>query len=108
LKQASHRVVSDVYFGWESNAMNPTLVAVTYGLAVTIALLLLHFFHMRHWYWHALSIVAAIGIGTGKIPEEWVNPATDLSAGFLFVVLAVWGLAAPFFREPHGHSHRYA
>lgn len=88
--------------------MSPLLVAFTYGLAVTIALLLLHFFHMRHWYWHALSIAAAIGLGTVHMPEQWAGPALDLTTGFFFVFLAVWGLAAPFFREPHGHVHRHA
>jgi hypothetical protein len=88
--------------------MSSTLVAVSYGLAVVFALLLLHFFHMRHWYWHALSIAAAIGLGIVRIPEKWSGPAFDLAMGFLFVFLAIWGLAAPFFRKPHGQLHKHA
>ena len=88
--------------------MNPIWVVVTYGLAVTLAFLLLHFFHMRHWYWHTLSIAAAIGIGFAKWPEEWAGPTLDLTIGFFFVFLMVWGFAAPFFRKPHGHVHRHA
>jgi hypothetical protein len=84
--------------------MNSIWVVVTYGLAVTSAFLLLHFFHMRHWYWHALSIATAIGLGVIKMPEQWTGPTLDLTVGFFFVFLAVWGFAAPFFRHPHRHD----
>lgn len=87
--------------------MHPVWVVVVYGFAVTLALLLLHFLHMRAWYWHALSIAAAAGIGTVQVPDRWIGPTFDLAIGFFFVFLAVWGLAAPFFRHPHHDHHRH-
>jgi hypothetical protein len=88
--------------------MNPIWVAVTYGLSVTIALLALHFFHARHWYWHALSMGVAVALGVVKFPEQWAGPALDLTVGFFFVLFAVWGLGAPFFRQPHHPVHKHA
>lgn len=78
------------------------LVALVYGSALVLAFVLLYFFHTR-WYWHALSVVAALALGF--VPPDIVPiPAgvtRDLAVGFLFLLLIVWGLGAPLFYKHH-------
>ena len=78
--------------------MSPVWVVLVYGSSVLLAVLLLHFFHSRSWYWHIVSAALAISLGLVPMPAEWVGPRTDLLVGFLFLLLLVWGLAAPLFR----------
>jgi hypothetical protein len=78
--------------------MSSMWVFGAYALAVSVPLVLLHFFRAGAWYWHALSIGAGLALGLTPMPVEWSSPQTDLMIGFAFVVLIVWGLAAPFFR----------
>ncbi len=82
--------------------MQAGLVALVYGCAVLGAAALLYFFHTA-WYWHALSVGAALAIGFTPFPPEWGLP--DLAVGFVFVFLFVWGFAAPFFHTHHYHGH---
>jgi hypothetical protein len=80
--------------------MQPAVVMLVYGAALMIALALLYFFHAR-WYWHVLSLAAALAIGLTPLPPEWNIP--DLVVGFVFLLLFGWGFAAPFFRTHHAH-----
>jgi hypothetical protein len=78
--------------------MSPLWVVLVYGSSVLLAVLLLYFFHSRSWYWHIVSAALAIALGLIPLPAEWAGPKTDLLVGFLFLLLLVWGLAAPLFR----------
>ena len=78
--------------------MSPLWVVLVYGSSVLLAVLLLYFFHSRSWYWHIGSAALAIALGLIPLPAEWGGPKTDLLVGFLFLLLLVWGLAAPLFR----------
>jgi hypothetical protein len=78
--------------------MSPVWVVLAYGSSVLLAMLLLYVFHSRAWYWHLMSAGLAIALGLVPLPAEWAGPQTDLLVGFLFLLLLVWGLAAPLFR----------
>lgn len=75
--------------------MNPLAVFSVYGAALALAVVLLFFFHAR-WFWHVLSVAAALGIGLTPLPPEWKVP--DLVVGFVFFFLLAWGVGAPAFR----------
>ena len=81
--------------------MQAVWVALTYVSAVVVALALLYAFHAR-WYWHALSVLAALALGLTPPPEGWQPP--DLLVGSVFVFLLVWGIGAPLFRAHHRDS----
>ncbi len=85
--------------------MSPVWVVLTYGSSVVLALLALHFFHVRAWYWHFLSVGLAVLLGVTPLPADWQRPATDLAVGFVFLLLLVWGLAAPVFRYLEAGKH---
>lgn len=84
--------------------MHPAWVVLAYSCAVFLALELLYKFHARAWYWHVLSVAAALALGMARLPEQWSGPSVDLLIGSIFVFLMVWGLAAPLFRK-HRHFH---
>lgn len=73
-------------------------VALAFGSAILLALILLYCFRAR-WYWHVLSVLAALAIGLTRPPEGWHPP--DLLVGSVFLFLFVWGIGAPFFRAHH-------
>jgi hypothetical protein len=78
--------------------MSAAWVVLTYGASVILALLLLYFFHARSWYWHVLSAGVAVTLGLIPMPARYAGPSSDLFIGFLFLLLLVWGVAAPLFR----------
>jgi hypothetical protein len=78
--------------------MQVVWVGLAFGSAILLALALLYAFHAR-WYWHVLSILAALAIGLTPPPERWRPP--DLLVGSVFLFLFVWGLGAPLFRAHH-------
>ena len=83
--------------------MQPLLVAVVYGSAVALALGLLWRYE-AHWYWHTLSLGAAIAVGFARFPGEWNIP--DLAVGWVFAFCFVWGFGYPFFYAHNRHHHR--
>ncbi|HVX67499.1 MAG TPA: hypothetical protein VHA11_12890 [Bryobacteraceae bacterium] len=82
--------------------MNPLLVGIVYGLSLILALALLYFYPAR-WYWHALSLLAALALGLTPLPQNSGIP--DLLIGAVFLLLFVWGAAFPLFRKHHGPIH---
>jgi hypothetical protein len=74
------------------------LVVLNYGVAFSLALVLLYFFHAA-WYWHVLSVISALVLGLTPMPVQWQGPALDLGVGFVFTFLFIWGAAAPLFRH---------
>lgn len=87
--------------------MSLAVVASVYILAVLTALLLLYFFHAQAWYLHALSVLAALGIGLVQMPPEWAGPVLDMTVGFFFILFMLWGLGAPFFKGSSHHVHHH-
>ncbi len=85
--------------------MSPIIVASCYGSAAVLSLFLLWQFGVKRWYWHALSIAAAFGIGLTPLSEPWNRPDMTLVIGWFFVALLVWGLAAPIFLVLQGPFH---
>jgi len=79
------------------------LVYVVYGFSVALALLFVYLFHAR-WYWHVLSVVAALAVGFSPPVAGWEGPSRDLVYGFVVLFLLVWGLAEPFVHRFHRHG----
>lgn len=80
--------------------MLPILV---YGFALLVAVALLYYVQVG-WYWHALSLGAAVAVGMSPLPVEWNVP--DLAVGAVFLVLFVWGLGVLPFGTHHPRHHR--
>lgn len=77
--------------------MRFALVAGIYGFSLLVALALLYFFRPKAWYWHLLSVAAALAIGLTPFPEGWHSPTADLVVGAVFIFLFFWGAGAIFF-----------
>ena len=82
-------------------------VLVAYGASVALALLLVYLFHSR-WYWHVLSILAALAVGLTPPLPGLNGPNRDLFYGSVFVFLMVWGCAEPFIHPFHRHPVKHA
>jgi hypothetical protein len=90
-------------------AMPIQTVFAVYGGSALIALVLLHFFRARHWYWHVLSAMVAMVAGLVPMPPAWHVPNIDLAVGAVFTFLFLWGICAPLFPNDQGHhGHRHA
>lgn len=77
--------------------MRFALVAGVFGLSILAALLLLYFFRPKAWYWHLLSVAAALAIGLTPFPEGWHSSTADLVVGAVFLFLFFWGAGAILF-----------
>ena len=84
--------------------MSPLLIVCLHGAALALAYLLLILAHEKAWYWHALSIAAAIGIGLTMM-RGWPTFAADLTASLLFAFLLFWGFLGPVLGELHHQDH---
>ena len=82
-----------------------SMAVLVYFLAIGISVYLLHHFYSQAWYWHALAIVGAMGIGLIPIPPQWQRPGLDLVFGFVIVLLLVWGLGGLVLWRPHREKH---
>ena len=83
--------------------MATTWVFAAYGASVIVALLLVYLFHNR-WYWHVLSIAAALGVGLTPPLPGLDGAFRDMVYGSVFLFLMVWGCAEPFVHRFHRHS----
>lgn len=84
--------------------MSPLWIIALHGAALALAYLLLVFAHEKAWYWHALSIVAAIGVGVSLL-RGWPTYEAELAASLLFAFLLLWGFAGPVLAELHQRDH---
>ena len=75
-----------------------TWAVVAYACAALLAVVLLRVRGPAAWYWHVLSLAAALAVGLTPIPPRWNTPQTGLVIGSLFVFLLFWAVAAPFVR----------
>jgi len=80
--------------------MSTVLVYVVYGFSVLLAFFFLYLFHTR-WYWHVLSVLAALAIGFAPPIPGWVGESRDVAYGFAVLFLLVWGLGEPFIHRFH-------
>jgi hypothetical protein len=83
------------------------VVFILYGLSVLLALVLLYWFHAR-WYWHVLSVLAALAIGFSPPLPGWAGPSRDVAYGIVIMFLLVWGIGEPFLHRFHSHSVHHA
>lgn len=85
--------------------MSFSMVALAYSAAFAVAIFLLWRFSHIKWYWHALAVAAAIGLGLMP-PMQVSAPAVyDMVIGALFLLLIVWGIGEPVFKVFHLHRH---
>jgi hypothetical protein len=83
--------------------MSTILVCVVYSFSIALALLCVYLFHGR-WYWHVLSVLAALAVGFSPPLPGWDGPTRDLVYGFVVLFLLVWGFAEPFIHRFHRHG----
>jgi hypothetical protein len=81
------------------------MAILVYLLALGISVHLLHCFHSRALYWHVLAILGALGIGLIPTPPAWKTAASDLTFGFVIILLLVWGLGALLLWRPNQEKH---
>jgi hypothetical protein len=82
------------------------LAVLVYLLAMGIPIYLLYRLHSQAWYWHSLSVLAAISLGFLPIPTALQRPEFDLLFGFTFIVLMIWGAGGLIlFRTHHDTRH---
>ncbi|MBM3811886.1 MAG: hypothetical protein FJW20_09650 [Acidimicrobiia bacterium] len=90
--------------------MSTSWILLAYGGSLFLSIALLLWLHPRAWYWHLLSLTAALALGFIPIPPSiGSGPDFDLIVGFAFTLLFVWGaggLAAPLFLHRH-HEHEH-
>jgi hypothetical protein len=81
------------------------MAVLIYLFAIGISVHLLRHFHSKAWFWHALAILVALGIGLIPTPPAWKTAGCDLVFGFVFVLLLVWGLGGLILWRPHREKH---
>jgi hypothetical protein len=86
--------------------MFPFLAVLVYLIAIGIPSGLLYRFGTRAWYWHAIALVAGIGIGFIPIPAALHGPACDLAFGSVFIILLIWGAGGLIFYPSTSHDGR--
>jgi hypothetical protein len=70
---------------------------IAYCFSAALAGLLLFFSGPKRWYWHLLSLAAALAVGLTPVPVKWNTPQASVVIGVIFVFLFLWGVAAPVF-----------
>ncbi len=81
------------------------LAVLVYLLAIAVPLYLLYRLGSQAWYWHALSIAAALALGIVPTPPEWKSAGVDLLFGFALTFLLLWGVGGLVVFRPHIHAH---
>ena len=79
------------------------LAVLTYLLAIAVPIYLLYQFGSQAWYWHVLSIAAAVALGLAPTPPAWKSSAVDLMFGFALTFLLLWGAGGLVVFRPHTH-----
>lgn len=80
------------------------LAILVYLAAIAAPLYLLYRFGSQAWYWHVLSIAAALAFGLVPTPPEWKSTALDLLFGFALTFLLLWGAGGLVVFRPHLHA----
>ncbi len=71
------------------------LAGLIYLLAIVLPVWLLYRYSFRPWYWHALALVAALAVGLAPGTPLLQTVAGSFVYGFVFCLLAVWGIGGP-------------
>ena len=85
--------------------MSTMLAILAYMAALAVPAFLLYHFGSYAWYWHILSLLAALGIGFMPTPAALANPVCELLTGIVFVVLLIWGVGGLIAFRPHRERH---
>jgi len=80
-----------------------TWVFLIYVFSIGLALAFVYLFHAR-WYWHVLSVLAALVVGFSPPLPGWDGLSRDLVYGIVVLFLLTWGLAEPFVHRFHRHG----
>ena len=80
------------------------LVVLVYLVAIGLPVALLYFFRAQAWYWHTLSLAAALCLGLLPMPAGWESAGMTLLFAFTFAVLMIWGIGGLVLFRPH-HKH---
>ena len=81
------------------------LAILVYLAALCLPLWLLHRFGSQRWLWHVLAIACSLVLGLLPTPVAFQGVATDLTIGFGFLFLMVWGVGGLVVYRPHIHRH---
>jgi hypothetical protein len=85
------------------------LAVLVYGAAVAFPIYLLYRYGSRRWYWHVLALALAVAVGLAPPLPGWQGPNIDLVLGFVFLILAVWGIGGLIaLLSPHHRHHKTA
>ncbi len=79
------------------------LAVLVYLLAIAVPIYLLYLFGSQAWYWHVLSIAAAIALGLVPTPPQWKSSLVDMAFGFALTFLLMWGAGGLVVFRPHEH-----
>lgn len=85
--------------------MTNSVVTLTYSAVFILAVYLLWHFRGVAWYWHAASVVIALGIGLMPPQPGWQGPGFDLAVGAGFLFFFVWGAGFVVERLAHHTWH---
>lgn len=80
------------------------LAVLVYLSAIAVPVYLLYRFGSEAWYWHLLSIAAAIAVGLVPTPPQWKSAGVDLLFGFVLTFLLLWGVGGLVVFRPHIHT----
>jgi hypothetical protein len=78
---------------------------LAYLAALALPAYLVYRFGSLGWYWHMLSILAALAVGLTPMPSALNNPMGELMTGVVFVFLAAWGIGGLVVHRPHRERH---
>ena len=79
------------------------LIFVLDSATVALAIVLAYLYHAR-WYWHVLSVLAALAVGFSPPIPGWETASRDEVYGMVVLFLLVWGVAEPFVHPFHRHG----
>ena len=85
--------------------MSTMLAVMAYAAAMAVPSFLLYRYGAVAWYWHGLSILAALGIGLMPTPAVLATPVCELATGVAFVFLTVWGVGVLVAILPRREKH---
>jgi hypothetical protein len=83
-------------------------VILLYGAILGVVLFFLYHFGPQAWYWHALSVAAALGLGLMPPPQRWQGAAFDVLMGSGFLLLFAWGVGGFVLYGNRRTRHRHA
>jgi len=82
-----------------------SMAVLVFLFAIGVPVFLLRRWHSQAWYWHALAILAAMGIGFIPTSPDWKIAEFDLAFGFVILFLLVWGFGGLLRWRPHRERH---